>query len=138
MNEQDPSIESEPMAEVTKEQLIQEYTKLREKYQITNPDDFDLDDPEVQRVHSMFETWIESIDIEAAKIGTSKAELRAELEKTLLYVDAGFDDPTYLEEVAEDFLENTLANAEAVKDEDVSEVIEEIKAAQTTIRERLS
>jgi hypothetical protein len=138
MSETNPNIEKEVAQEVTKEQLIAAYTKLREERNIHNPDDFDLQEPEVIRINNMYFSWIKSMDDKASSIGTQKAKLEADIVTTMFYVDAGFDDPDYLDEVASDFLENTLAAAEEITDEDVSDVIEQIHSAQAQIRAKLS
>ncbi len=64
---------------------------------ITNPDRMDLKDPEVKAANKLFFDWIKQGDILVH--GDEDAELRFNLAKTMFYVDAGFTDEKYLNEI---------------------------------------
>lgn len=75
---------------VSKEQVIDAYRKFVERG-ITSPDTLDLDDMEVVEASGLFDKW-------QAQQEDANDE-RVNFEKTKLYVDAGFTNPNYLEDV---------------------------------------
>ena len=86
---------------VSKDQVVGAYRKFVERG-ITSPDDLDLDDPEVIEANNLFDKWQLQEDSNDEKVN---------FEKTKLYVDAGFTDPNYLEDVLE-WLMQDAHNAE--------------------------
>ncbi len=102
--------ESEP--QITREAVIEAYKPFIEQG-ITTPDNLDLNNPEVKAANELFDKWREQLDHNAE--GNEEAELRANLDKTMFYVDAGFKDPIYLEEVWE-WLADDAHNAEKQSD----------------------
>jgi hypothetical protein len=97
---------------VTREQVISAFKPFIERG-ITNPDDLELDDPEVIEANRLLDVW----DAEQRKIsdaaGTVEADLEYALNRSIILLDAGFSDPVYLEEVANDWLlENDLPRAQ--------------------------
>jgi hypothetical protein len=88
--------------EITREEAASAY-KMFIDQGITNPDDLDLDDPKVREANKLFYMWQ---DQEDKKVGSNEElRLRNELKKTMFYVDAGFTDKDYLDEVLNDWLE---------------------------------
>ena len=83
----------------TREEVI-EVLKQFPEIGIKNPDDLDLDDKRVQRVNEAVDNWYSCIDSRESV----EADLEVSLSRSTLYVDAGFDDPAYLDEVANDWL----------------------------------
>lgn len=82
--------ESFPTPEkISKDQVIDVYKKFVERG-ITSPDALDLDDLEVIEANNLFDKWQAQED---------SNDERVNFEKTKLYVDAGFTDPNYLEDV---------------------------------------
>ena len=69
---------------------------------ITSPDQLDLNDPAVQAANNLFYSWQKQADSRAG--GDEEQFLRANLAKTMFYVDAGFTDQDYLDEVLKDWL----------------------------------
>ncbi len=67
-----------------------------------DPARLDLDNPEVAEADKLFEIW--NLQRETEISGDEDAELRHKFEKTMFYVDAGFHDRDYLEEVLHDWL----------------------------------
>jgi hypothetical protein len=90
------SPEKGPEKVITKTEAIAAYKKFIDRG-ATNPDSLDLTDPEVDAANGLFEQWIEQEDEKAE--GNESAEQRTNFEKTMFYVDAGFTDPVYLQEV---------------------------------------
>jgi hypothetical protein len=132
MNESKPTFESAP--EISREQALGAYKKFIERG-ITSPDALDLDDPEVIEANEMFEKWQASLDSKSA--GDADAERRANFEKTMFYVDAGFADPAYLEEVL-GWLMMDGADVEKNPDnEDTSRLRADIARAMQKIRDML-
>ena len=107
MKESFPSPESEN--KITREQVIDAYKKFVERG-IKTPDDLDLKDPDVEKANELFDKWQEQED-KSAK-GNEESEHRINLSKTMLYVDAGFTDPVYLDEVLNEWLSQDTKNVE--------------------------
>lgn len=97
MGESFPSPESRE--KIKREQVVDAYKKFVDRG-ITNPDDLNLSDFEVQEANKLFDRWRTEED--ASSVGNEELEHRTNLSKTMLYVDAGFTDPTYLDEVLHD------------------------------------
>lgn len=94
MNESYQSHESKEV--IAKESVISAYKKFVERG-ITSPDQLDLSDPEVQKADELFYKWQAQEDKQAE--GGEEAQYRANLAKTMLYIDAGFTDSEYLKDV---------------------------------------
>lgn len=109
--EQSPTLESENKP--IRERAVETFQKFIDKG-ITNPDDLDLDDPEVKEANKLHDEWQKEIDLQAGE--DEEKKLRANLEKTMFYVEAGFTDPQYLDEVLNDWLAQDVQWAE--KDSD--------------------
>lgn len=86
----------ETKEKITKEAVIDAYKKFVDRG-IASPDDLDLSDPEVQKANDLFDKWRAQEDTRSA--GNEEGEYRTNLAKTMLYVDAGFTDRSYLEDV---------------------------------------
>lgn len=111
MKESFPSPESRE--KIKREQVVDAYKKFVNRG-ITNPDDLNLSDPEVQEANKLFDKWRTEED--AGSAGNEELEHRTNLSKTMLYVDAGFTDPAYLDEVLNDWLVQDAQNAEKQSD----------------------
>ena len=122
--------------QITRGKVIDAYKELVARG-ITNPDDLDLQDPEVKRAHELFDKWQAQED--ARSEGNMELRRQANLSKTMLYVDAGFTDPEYLDEVLHDWL---IQDAEDVKERtdnlERSETRRQIAAAMKKVRSLLS
>lgn len=99
-----PEGAAEAETKITREEVMEAYKKFNEKG-IGNPDDLDLEDPEVQKANSLLEKWQAQADQDAEE--NEELARRNNLAKTMIYVDAGFTDPDYLDEVLE-WLHNDL------------------------------
>lgn len=97
--EQSHILESENKS--IKEIALNTYKQFIDKG-VTSPDDLDLDDAEVKKANELYYEWQREIDLQAGE--DEEKKLRANLEKTMFYVDAGFIDPQYLDEVLHDWL----------------------------------
>jgi hypothetical protein len=100
------SPESEPL--VTRDAVIEAYQKFVERG-VTNPDDLNPHDPEVKTANELFYRWRAQEDSGATD---ENARQRSDLSTTMLYVDAGFTDPNYLEEVLSEYLSQSAEDAE--------------------------
>jgi hypothetical protein len=105
-------------------QAVDNFRKFVERG-ITNPDDLDLNDPEVIEANRILDIW----DAEQRKLaddaGTLAARLEYNLSRSTILVDAGFSDPDYLDEVANDWLGgNDLADAQEAGLTEIAELIQ--------------
>lgn len=85
-----------PESKVTRERVIAAYRKFVDQGAVS-PDTLNLDDPDVQEADRLFYDWQNQGNIAAE--GDKDAPKRFNLEKTKLYVVAGFTDRAYLEDV---------------------------------------
>lgn len=111
MKESFPSPESKE--EITREEVVNVYKKFVEQG-IKNPDDLDLESAEVKEANELFNRWVEQEEARAE--GNEELMLRTSLAKTMLFVDAGFTDPDYLDEVLNDWLVQDAQEAEKQND----------------------
>ena len=80
---------------VSRDQVLSAYKKLAGK--AGDPAELDENDPEVISAEKLYEMWEARLSNETMSDGD--AQLRHNFEKTMLFVDAGFHDPDYLEDV---------------------------------------
>ncbi len=114
---------------VTRDQVIEAYKKFVEEG-ITSPDDLDLNDSEVIEANNLFDKWA---------AGQDPDDKRLNFEKTKLYVDAGFTDLNYLENVLS-WLRQDAHNAEKSTDDPVriqlrQDMAEEIKKIRGLLKQ---
>ncbi|MFA5020530.1 MAG: hypothetical protein WC517_00480 [Patescibacteria group bacterium] len=102
------SLSPESKKEITREEVIAAYKKFIERG-VTNPNNLGSENPEVKEANELFYAWQTQEDERAE--GDHEQELRVNLAKTMLYVDAGFNDPDYLAEVLHDWLAQDSQNA---------------------------
>ena len=96
----------------TKDQVIAAFRGFIDRG-LTNPDDLDPDDPEVIEANHILDAWNAQLQKDAQEAGTPEADLEYALNRSTIMVDAGFSDPEYLDEVANDWLGgNNLPEAE--------------------------
>ena len=107
MNEQSPTPEA---PNYTREQVVEAYKKFPERG-FTNPYDIPLDDPEFIAANNIHDAWVRQEE-DATKNGPPEAQIESELSRSTIFVDAGFLDPDYLDEVTYDFLAQDLQTAE--------------------------
>lgn len=120
-----PSFEQQ---EVTREQVIEAYKKFVERG-ITSPDDLDMDDPEVIEANDLYQKWRSQQD---------PNDERVNFEMTKFYVDAGFTDSNYLEDVLS-WLRQDAHNAEKDLDDPArtqlrQDIAEEIKKIRSLLK----
>lgn len=135
MKESFPSPEPK---KITREEVINIYKKFVEQG-IKNPDDLDLENPEVKKANQLFDEWRKQEDKLAER--NEESEHRANLSKTMLYIDAGFTDPAYLDEVLNDWLAQDAQNAEKQSDnpervETRRQIAEAMKKIRTLLAEQ--
>ncbi len=120
--------------QVTREQVIDTFRKFPEKG-ITHPDDLSLDDPDVISANGLLHDWANQQEVKARELNTPKANLEYQLNRSTIYVDAGFSDPDYLDEVANDWLAQDLQEAEDVG---LTEMVDRIKAKIEEIESKIA
>jgi hypothetical protein len=83
----------------TREQVVRKLAKFT-RLGFINPDDLELDSPRVQRANDAIDEWAATIESHESV----EADLEYALTRSTIYVDAGFHDRDYLDEVANDWL----------------------------------
>ena len=131
MSEQSPSSE---IPHYSREQVIEAFRKFPEKG-ITSPDDLPDNDPEVTEANNILDTWAQQAQNEAKRQGTPEAGFEFELDRSTIFTDAGFEDPDYLDEVANDWLVQDLQRAE---DAGLTGIASKIQAKMDQIQAKLS
>ncbi|NTW45999.1 MAG: hypothetical protein HGB18_03000 [Candidatus Moranbacteria bacterium] len=112
MSKEFPSPESKKV--ITKEDVINIYRKFIDRG-IKDPEALNSEnDPEVREAHELYFKYLDQLD--ALAQGDEEAELRNNVFKTLLYIDAGFDDPEYLDKVLNNWLVRDAERAEKLSD----------------------
>lgn len=89
----------------------------------THPDELPIDDPVVKAIYVPYHSWIRVQTTKAERIGTTEAHLEMSLKVTPFLVESGFIHPDYVEEVANDFLAQDLAQAEELELTDLADRI---------------
>ncbi len=108
MSEQTPSLE---VPQYNREQVIESFRKFPQRG-IHSPDDLPETDPEVIEANNILDAWAQQAQGEAQRAGTPEANLEFTFERSTIFVDAGFSDPDYLDEVVNDWLAQDLQEAE--------------------------
>ncbi|QQG43779.1 MAG: hypothetical protein HYW45_02035 [Candidatus Daviesbacteria bacterium] len=131
MNENIPSSEK---PRFTREQVVDAFRKFPPKG-IASPDDLPLNDPEVISANAVLQVWDNQQKAEVQRLGTQEANLEYTLSRSTIHVDAGFSDPDYLDEVANDWLAQDLQEAE---DAGLTETARKIQAKIDEIETKLA
>jgi hypothetical protein len=95
----------------SREQVLGAFRKFIEAG-YTHPDNLPLDDPEVAEANRNLDAWGDRAEHQAQQNPAPDAMAEYGLSRTTALVDAGFSDPDYLDEVANDLLVESLAEAE--------------------------
>lgn len=99
---------SEP--QITRDRVIEAFREFVDQG-FVNPDDLPSDDQEVINANELLQVWANQRKAEAERAGTLEAYFEFNLERSTLFVEAGFHDPYYLDEVANDWLVQDLEEA---------------------------
>ena len=89
----------EQLAELETKELIETFTKLRSKYNLTNPDLLPLENDDVADAMEDRDEWELRVGQGAKSKGTEEAEQERVFLISSFFVHAGFTDPDYLVEV---------------------------------------
>ncbi len=95
----------------TRERVVDSFRKFAAKG-ITHPDDLPSDDADVQNANRLLDEWTKQQKSEVEKKGVLEAHLNFNLSRNTIFVDAGFKNRDYLDEVANDWLAQDLQSAE--------------------------
>lgn len=101
-----------PEKRIQKEEVIAAFKKFVEQG-FTDPAELDSKVPEVKEAEELFSNWQKQEDTEAGD--DKELRHRANHEKTMLFIEAGFHDPEYLKDVL-GWLVQDAQNAEKQKD----------------------
>lgn len=93
--------ENSPEKPVTRDEVVAAFRVFAERG-VGDPVDLNENDPEVQAANALLEKWVAQEETRIAN--DPDATNRFNLEWTTIFLDAGFSDPQYKREVAEDFL----------------------------------
>jgi hypothetical protein len=96
----------------TRDVVVQSLHGLVERG-FTHPDDLPLDDPDVIRANAVLESWNSRTRQAALDSPDPAALLDYSVSRSTVCIDAGFVDPDYVDEVANDWLSHELHEAEA-------------------------
>lgn len=96
---------------IDRENVVAALSNLKAKG-YTKPDDLPLEDQDVVNAQALEYIWASQQQSLVKKLGTPAADLEFRLLRNTLYIDAGFDDSVYLEDVANGWLEEDLQEAE--------------------------
>lgn len=99
---------------------------------VGDPAELDLNDPDVIEANRSHDAWMSQVELEAKLAGTDEARLLMEVELTTFNVDAGFRGADYLDTVANDWLAQTLWEAQ---DGDMIDVATKIQAKIDSINQ---
>lgn len=105
----------------TREQVVDAFKKFPQKG-ITNPDDLDLKDGDVINAYALLQVWVNGRKKELGE--ATETDLEFNFERSTIFVDAGFSDPRYLDEVAHDWLVQDLQAAQEAGQIRIAELIE--------------
>lgn len=118
----------------TREQVIDAF-KIFPERGITSPDDLPPNDSDVIAANDLLQVWDNQQKAEVRRLGTLGADLEYTLNRSTIYVDAGFSDQNYLDEVANDWLVQDL---QAAEDAGLTGIGERIKAKIDEIESKLA
>jgi len=124
-----PSDKEKPVP--TREQVVNGFRKFAQG--ITNPDDL-LYNSDAKEPSEALDNWYKHQQSEVEKSGTKEAEAELNFSMTTIYVDAGFSDLDYLNEVIS-LLDQDLQNTEA---EDLPKIEIKIKDKIAEIKAKLA
>lgn len=130
MSEQTPR--SEP-PQYNREQVIGAFRKFPQRG-INNPEDLSESDPEVIGANNILDAWTRQAQDRTQKLATPAANLEFTFDRSTIFVDAGFSDPDYLDEVAHDWLAQDLQEAE---DQGLADMASKIQAKIAEIEAKL-
>jgi hypothetical protein len=117
----------------TRDQIVEMYRILVAKG-YSSPDGMTQDDPDVVEADKAHVAWVEQNEALARASQVPGAIIEHSFSATTVCVDAGFDDPGFLEDTANDFLAEDLAAAEEAG---LSELAARIQAKIDEINGRL-
>ena len=107
----DESSSSPEVPEYRSEQVVEAFKKFPQGG-INTPGGLLETHPEVIDADRILYGWHEQEENKAHGIGTPEARLQFDLDRSTIHVDAGFSNPDYLDEVANDWLAQDLQAAE--------------------------
>jgi hypothetical protein len=105
------SVHSPEAPQYNREKIIELFRKIP-KEGVVDPAELSMDDPDVKAAYDAYFDWNKR-ELERAKQDADpKAMLEYSLSRSTLHYDSGFEHPDYLDEVANDWLNQDLVEAE--------------------------
>ncbi|MDO8452441.1 MAG: hypothetical protein Q7S79_01680 [bacterium] len=98
---------------------------------VTHPDQIAFIDPVSRKAQRILDSWAAQEERFSKGRGTVEADLEYSLSRSTVHVDAGFTDPKFLEEVADNWLATDLQRA---KDAGLTGMVEKIQAKIIAIK----
>lgn len=108
----------------TRQQAVDAFKKFVERG-VASPDDLDVNDPEVIEANKVLDAWSVVAEQRAKQSPSPSAMQEFNLSRSTVHTDAGFKDPDYLDEVANDWLVQDL---QAAQDAGFSELAQKIQS----------
>lgn len=100
-----------PPASVDRGKVVAAFTALAEQYPESDPADLPMEQLQTAEAYRMFDAWRQQEAQRAAADGI-ESTLRCSYLSTILFVEAGFHNPDYVECVANDWLIQDLEKAD--------------------------
>lgn len=119
--------------QIERARVVEVYKKLANRG-FDHPDDLPLDDPEVMLAEALMFSWGHQQQSKAKKVGTIEADLEYAIDRSMIYIDAGFDNFDYMKEVKDNWLEEDLRKATAAG---LIDLASRIKLKQEEIKKKL-
>jgi hypothetical protein len=114
---------------ISREQVLEAFRPLVAAG-FTNPDDLPLEDAQVTAANALLDAW-HAQEERRATSGREAAAHEHNLSRSTVLIDAGFTDPGYLSEVADDWLPQ---DAQRALDRGLPELAAKIRAKIDEIR----
>lgn len=124
----------EQLTPVERNSVISELSKISARG-IKHPDEVDIHDPVAAEALNLYLVYAKQQLAVAKGIGTLSAQLECSLDLSTVQADAGFTDPDYIEEIANDVL---VQDEQAAVDNGLEELAVKIKNKADELNTRLS
>ena len=130
-------MEDQPTSEVpqiSRDQVLEVLKKLSARGIAHQDELYEMVDPEVVEANRLVDLWTTQ-EQAAMKEVNPEAQLEFSFSRSTIFVDAGFTDPDYLDEVANDWLVQDLDAAEGYG---LTDLVARIEAKIAEIRAKLA
>lgn len=121
----------EAILEFSEKNMTEQFRTVAQQYGPVDPSMLpEIGDQSIRRLFRVYDSWVKTQQKKVDEAGgTTEADLRMSLKVTPFFVDVGFTDPQYVDEVVNDWMAQDLARAEEAGLDEVAAAIRE-KMAQ--------